>query len=178
MRIRNGARGRTREKTGNRMNVLIDVRAVGKGEMSGIEEYTRLLVGKLLHAGGKHTYTLFANGLRKPLYPAEWNAEQKARVEWRVPNKLLDVLCGTFRRPRADVTCRADIVWSPNINVLGTSQNAKRVITFHDLSFVHFPEFYPWRSRVWHGMQRYEREARKAARIVAVSEFTARDVEI
>ena len=81
-----------------------------------------------------------------------------------------------FGFPRIDVRLDSDIVFSPHFNFLPKCKKAKRIITFHDLSFVHFPEFYPLRKRFWHWQQKYEAQARSADAIIAVSEFTRQDI--
>jgi glycosyltransferase involved in cell wall biosynthesis len=70
----------------------------------------------------------------------------------------------------------AEIVFSPHFNLLRNGPRTKRIITFHDLSFLHYPEFYPIRKRFWHWQQSYKKQAQVASKIVAVSEFTRYDL--
>ncbi|MDO8557351.1 MAG: glycosyltransferase family 1 protein [Candidatus Jorgensenbacteria bacterium] len=159
------------------LRILIDARVLGKGRKSGVEEYTRLLSEHLLAADHENHYIFFTNGLRKPFFPETFESKTNAsRLAWRMPNKFLDFSNIVFHRPFLDRKAQADIVLSPNINLLSTSRKSKRIITFHDLSFLHFPEFYSWRARLWHVLQRYKRGADEASAILTVSHFTARDI--
>ncbi|MEK7542864.1 MAG: glycosyltransferase family 1 protein, partial [Patescibacteria group bacterium] len=158
--------------------ILIDARVLGRGKTSGIEEYTRLLIEYLFEIDSENEYTFFTNGLREPFFPSQWEKKEKVkRLKWRLPNKFLNLSFLVARMPNVDAYARADIVFSPNINILSTSKKTKRIITFHDLSFIHFPEFYMLRSRFWFWFQSYRRQALKADRIIADSDFTAMDIE-
>lgn len=161
----------------NPLRILVDARVLSKGRISGIEEYTRLLIEHLLDIDKKNHYVFFTNGMRKPFFPLSWeNNKNVSRLGWRVPNKLFDASNIFLRQPKIDVVAHADVVFSPNVNLLSASQKSKRVITFHDLSFVHFPEFYSLRARLWHVLQRYKRSAAEADKILTISNFTARDI--
>ena len=70
----------------------------------------------------------------------------------------------------------ADVVFSPHFNVLGAGKRAKRVITFHDLSFIHHPDFFSRRQHLWHKLQDYKKRALQADRVIAVSDFTKNDL--
>ena len=159
------------------MRILIDVRVMGRGGASGIEEYTRELVTALLAADQKNEYILFANSFRrKDPFPAAWRTHPRARIiNWHVPNKLLDVAVRFFGSPAIDRFIPADVVWSPHFTVLKTAR-APRVITFHDLAFLHHPDFFGLRQRFWHWLQDYRRQAHEATAIIAVSEFTKHDL--
>ncbi len=166
------------------MHIFIDVRLLGRGAQSGIEEYTFQAVDHLLHAGGEHRFTLFYSGVRKKPLPApwrsftgpkEWTRRTNVRViDWRVPNRILDALAHLFKWPDIPARVGADIVFSPHFNILAT--RVPRVITFHDLSFLRYPRFFSARQRLWHWMQRYRAQAAGAAAIVVNSQFSASDV--
>lgn len=157
------------------MRILIDVRLLGRGKTSGIEEYARSLIDALLHEG-KDELGLFYNGLRKAPLPERWRSEPSVTViDRRMPNKLFDLLARTLRVPDIERGFLPDVVFSPHFNILPRTR-APRVITFHDLSFLHRPDFFRARHRLWHWLQDYRRQALRADRIVAVSEFTKSDL--
>ncbi len=157
------------------MNILIDARVLSRGGISGIEEYTRFMIQNLLQHDAKNHYDFFYSGIRRHPFPAEWKRENTSVIELNVPNKFLEVSMRLFGVPHAE-TKSTDVVFSPHFNYLPAPTKAKRVITFHDLSFVHFPELYPWRKRVWHWQQHYQKQAECADALVAVSEFTRQDI--
>ncbi|MBI5147600.1 MAG: glycosyltransferase family 4 protein [Parcubacteria group bacterium] len=159
------------------MRILVDIRLLSKGGTSGIEEYTRSLLGALLEIDRKNEYLLFYNGFSKIAEPIDLKKNPNAEiVNWKIPNKLFDFSARFLNRPKLDDRFGADVVFSPHFNILGAGKRAKRVITFHDLSFIHHPDFFSRRRRLWHKLQDYKRRALEADRIIAVSDFTRSDL--
>lgn len=159
------------------MNILVDVRLFTRGRNSGIEEYTRLLLDNLFARDRKNRYTLFYNGLRKAPLPGELGVrENVSLIEGDIPNKLFDASARFFNVPKIDARIPADIVLSPHFNILPLRDHSKHVVIFHDISFLHFPEFFPMRKRLWHWFQNYRGQARNARAVVAVSDFTRYDL--
>jgi glycosyltransferase involved in cell wall biosynthesis len=101
------------------------------------------------------------------------------RVEWhwtrwptgRVPVRILwEQLAAPFLARQAQL----DLIHAP-VNIVPLVSGAARVVTIHDLAFLEYPEQYPSMQR------RYLTEmtrasTRRADRVIAVSEYTARDV--
>src|SRR3989344_5695010 len=103
------------------MKTLVDVRLLSRGGTSGIEEYTRNLLGAILRLDKENDYTLFYNPLRKePLTLAEPVATYPnlGIVDWKVPNKILDFSSRTLGWPAIDKLIPADVVFSPHFNIL------------------------------------------------------------
>lgn len=151
------------------MNILTDIRLLSRGGTSGIEEYTRNLLGEILKIDNSNHYSFFYNGLRKK---APFDEEV---VDWGVPNKLLDFSSKFLSWPKVDNFIEADLIFSPHFNILKTKKTP-RVITFHDLSFMHHPQFFSWKQKFWHWLQDIKTQAQEAAKIIAVSEFTKSDL--
>jgi glycosyltransferase involved in cell wall biosynthesis len=156
------------------MRILIDVRPLLSGITSGVEEYTRHLVTKLLAIDERNRYTLFFNHLRAAKLPRQWR--EVPVVYWRVPNKLLDLSFRFLNFPKVDRFVRTDVVFSPHMNLLRATKKIRRVMTFHDLSFVRFPKFFPPRKQYWHFSQDVRRQTHEAHHLIAVSEATKRDL--
>jgi len=160
------------------MKIFFDARALTNKRTSGIDEYIRLLTEKLLDIDHKNKYEFFTNGFTKSYFPKAFEEKENvSRISWRIPNKILDSLSLVFHEPKINRITNADIIFSPHFNLLNVSKNSKRIITFHDLSFIHFPEFYPLRKRFWHFQQDLKRQIKEATRIIAVSDFTAQDLK-
>lgn len=158
------------------MNILIDIRLLGRGGLSGIEEYTRQIVTHLLRIDRENRYLLFYNGLRKNPLPGEWmNRKNIEIIDWKIPNRLLDASSRFLGMPAIDRRTRADLIFSPHFNILSTARTP-HIITFHDLSFLHHPYFFRARQKLWHWLQNYRNQAQKASRIIADSEFTKSDL--
>ncbi len=157
------------------MKIVVDTRVLGRGNVSGVEEYTRHMVDALLQENTGDQYEFFSSGLSRAPLPENWIRENTSVRVWGIPNRFLDASIRLLGMPHIEPR-DADVVFSPHFNALPKPRTAKRVITFHDLSFLHFPEFYPARKRFWHWLQGYKTQAREADMLVAVSEFTRRDL--
>jgi len=159
------------------MRILFDGRTLTKGNMTGVPGYARAVLRGLLACDPRNEYALFANGFRNaqlPLTPAE---RKRVRiVNWRVPNRLLDLSFRFLRRPRADFWTGADTVFNPHFNVFPVRPRTRRIVTFHDLSFLRHPEFFSRRQRLWHWRQDPRGQARGATHLIAVSGVAKRDL--
>ena len=154
------------------MNITIDIRLLARGGTTGIPGYTRDLVSTLLALHPEHQYGLFYNALRQHSLPEAWTSANSVTIHRsRIPNRLLNYSFGTFNGPVPAPLKSADVIFSPNLDILPIT-HIPRVITFHDLSFISYPEFFSPKDHVWHRMQKYQRQAQHAKRIIAVSEFT------
>ncbi|MFH1192801.1 MAG: glycosyltransferase family 1 protein [Candidatus Jorgensenbacteria bacterium] len=159
------------------MNILVDARVLTTGLLTGIENYTLLLLGELLRQDAKNRYSFFLNRFRSgALSLGSERVLRSPAVNWHVPNKLLDACVRFTREPKIDRLIKTDLVWSPHINIIGTTARVKHVITVHDLSWVRYPNFFSLRKRFWHWMQDVRGQVRRATRLIAVSEATRRDV--
>ena len=154
------------------MRIAIDIRLLASGATTGIPGYTRDLVNELITNHSAHQYTLFYNALRQQKLPDTWTNNAAVTLsQSRLPNRLLNLSFGLFNRPKPKALLGSDIVFSPNLDILPTTKSP-RVITFHDLSFIRYPEFFSSKDHLWHRMQHYAESARSAKKIIAVSEFT------
>lgn len=69
---------------------------------------------------------------------------------------------------------KPDVFFSPD-GYLSLRSSVPQVPVFHDLAFEHFPEDVK-KMEAWHYRRYFPRFARKAARIITVSEYTKKDV--
>lgn len=152
------------------MQILLDARLITNGEGTGVETYARHMIRGLVNRNDGNAYTIFHNSFRPVPLPADWKQKAARTVSWGIPNRLYDLW-----QPPIDSLIHADIVYTPHINYLRT-RHARRVITIHDLSFIHYPEFFSLRHRLWHMRQRVREQARDAALIVTLSEYTKADI--
>ncbi len=158
------------------MKILIDVRLLGRGGASGVHEYTRNLVDQLLTLDDRNDYLLFYNGLRKNPLPLSWTVKPNVKIlNWKIPNRLLDASVRFLGLPQIDRLVKTDLIFSPHFNILANAA-APRLITFHDLSFIHHPYFFNFKQRLWHHLQNWQEQVRKATHLIADSEFTKSDL--
>lgn len=156
--------------------IIIDIRLLSKGGISGIEEYTTNLIDNLLQVSTDEKFILFYNGVDTVPLPSRWVSHPRVRiVSKRIPNKILDLFSRFIGIPNVEkLTKGGDLVFSPHFNILNTK--LPHVVTFHDLSFLHHPYLFSLKHRMWHWLQGYGVTARKATHFITVSEFTKSDL--
>ncbi|MFZ1720702.1 MAG: glycosyltransferase family 1 protein [Candidatus Moraniibacteriota bacterium] len=163
------------------MRVVIDLRCLADGRRTGVEEYVTGLLRALFDANETDEFVLFYNAWRGEL-PEDFgwmNAYPNVSVKrFHIPNKILNGLLWYFRWPKLDTFCGgADIFFMPNLNFAAVSQQAKLVVTAHDLSFEAYPETFSLKRRLWHLLVNFRGLCRRASLIVAVSHSTKQDIQ-
>jgi glycosyltransferase involved in cell wall biosynthesis len=132
-------------------------------ERTGVETYFQEILGRLILLGGSEEYLLFGGREGAPGLPeGRWQCVG-VRSPWMA-----------WRRPSPVPEDRLDLFYSP-VTAFPTAGAPRRIVTVHDLSWHHVPESY---SLVERSRQRYwvSQAARRADRIVTVSESTRRDL--
>ncbi|MFA7169339.1 MAG: glycosyltransferase family 1 protein [Candidatus Paceibacterota bacterium] len=157
----------------------IDIRMLARGNKTGIEEYTSGLLESMLPINSDIKFKLFYNGLCKKTLRYKWlQLANVELVEFKIPNKLLDcsLRCGNF--PKIDrMIGGVDKFFSPHIFLSATGPQCEKIVTFHDLSFEKYPEFYSSQKNFWHLSMNPRQQAKKADKIIAVSHSTKQDLE-
>ena len=151
--------------------IAVDLRSLHSAEFSGVEHYTVNVLQNLLESNPGTLYKLFYNGFAQREFEFFHfiNAEY---IQTRVPNRLLNLSLVLFGYPKLDkLIGDYDTLFMPNWNAVAVSPETKLVLTVHDTSPQLMPEFYSWKSRIWHRLVIAKLIAR-ADRIIAVSEFT------
>jgi glycosyltransferase involved in cell wall biosynthesis len=160
------------------MIIGIDIRMLARGTRTGVEEYTTNLLANMLSLDKNIKFKLFYNGYKKVELNYDWlkfpNVELK---QFRIPNKILDTSLYFFNYPKIDKLLKeVDIFFSPHIFLSSVLRKCKSVMTFHDLSFEKYPEFYSASKNYWHLSMNPKKQARKTDKIIAVSKSTKDDL--
>lgn len=162
------------------MRIGIDIRSLSANKHTGVEEYIYNLLPELFRIGKDEEFVLFYNSFRKPLPKKvqKWNTLQNVEVvDYRWPSKILNLCLWAFRFPQFDkLLSNLDIIFFPNINFFSVSPKTPFVITFHDLSYELFPNFFNFYRRLWHFLINPGKKAREATKIISVSRSTACDL--
>ncbi len=164
------------------MKIAIDIRALQDKRHSGVQEYLLSLLKELLRFDHKNSYCLFSSGRKRFSNKAIQNlVAQYSNLQIKhlyIANKLL-ALCWYFSNwPNLDKFLGyPDIFFAPNLNILPKHILSKTIVTFHDLSFERFPEFFSWKSKLWHWVIRPRLLAQKARAILTVSDSTKQDLK-
>ena len=137
------------------MRVAVDGRALrpGAARARGIARYLRCLLDELQQAFPEDHYELADAG------------------------RLVAASAALVGRPRLDeLGGGCDVAWVPAPGPVAVSPGVPFVLTVHDLSFEHRPRDYPLYDRVWLRLSRPRTLARRAARLLCVSDQTRQAV--
>jgi glycosyltransferase involved in cell wall biosynthesis len=156
----------------------IDIRMLARGSKTGIEEYTSELLENMLGLDREIKFKLFYNGWRKNKLDYAWLHKPNIELcEFKIPNRFLDVSSRFLDFPKLDkLMAGVDKFFSPHIFLSATSPECEKIVTFHDLSFEKYPEFYSSQKNFWHFSMNPRRQAEKADKIIAVSHSTKQDL--
>lgn len=169
------------------MRIGVDIRGFLTGQQSGIEQYTLKILEHILKIDQQNTYVLFyvsyrdlddrlAALLETIPFLRQSNVEIR-KLPWANFPLLLHALWKPLDWPKVDRICGGlDVMWQPSPRLLPVSRRCQTVITFHDLVFELFPQFYTWKSRLWQWQMSYPYLARTADRLIAVSQSTRQDL--
>jgi len=161
------------------MNIGIDIRVLAKGTRTGIEEYTINLLSRLLSLDKNVKFKLFYNAFGKIKLDYEWldlpNVQLK---EFNYPNRFVfDPTAKFFSLPKINkLLGGVDAFFSPHFLLSPVSGGCRKIMTFHDLSFEYFSEFFPLRKRLWHSFLNPRVRASRAEKIICVSGSTKNDL--
>jgi len=161
------------------MTIGIDVRILGGSEEGGIAQYVINLLPKLFQVDRSIKFKLFFNSFRSKKISYDWLSEKNVELfKFNIPNHLLFASAKLFNRPFIDkILGGVDVFFSPHFFLAPLSKNCKSVVTFHDLSFVRYPEFFSRRKNFWHNFEMNpKKQAREADKIIAMSCSTRNDL--
>lgn len=161
------------------MTIGIDIRVLMDAQYSGVAEYTYNLVQALLTEDKVNDYVLFYNSAKDvSARLPKFEAPNVRVISKTIPNKLLNY--GLFKiagRPKLDrwLGIKLDVFLMPHFNFIAWPE-AKNILTVHDLSFLHYPEFFSARKNFWHQAINPKKLIKEATQIVAISQSTKRDI--
>lgn len=166
------------------MNIGIDIRVLGAKPWGGIQEYTDNLLAHLLPLTPLVNYKLFHSSCKPSLFSQpkdfdfHWlNLPNVELINMQIPNRTLFLGSNILNQPKLDwLVGGCDVFFFPHFLLGSLSESCRRVTTFHDLSFVHFPEMFSIKRRLWHFEMQPQWQAKFSDRIIAVSESTKQDL--
>lgn len=159
------------------MRVGVDIRVLARGTRTGVEEYVINLLSHLPSLDRSVTYHLFYNAYHKSALEYSWLTEPNVVLkDMRLPNRPLFAVSRWCGLPKFDRLLKGvDVYFNPHF--FSAPVSCRKVVTFHDLSFERYPEFFSIRKRLWQKVLTDARqEARQADKIIAVSESTKDDL--
>ncbi|MDP3697078.1 MAG: glycosyltransferase family 1 protein [Candidatus Taylorbacteria bacterium] len=161
------------------MIIGIDIRVLGNHVKSGIEEYTENLLVHMLALDSTIKFKLFFSSWNSDTPDYDWLHLPNVELhKFKIPNKFLFASPHLCNAPKIDkLIGGADIFFSPHFLLSALSPECKKVMTFHDLSYIRFPEFLSWRRSFWHRVEmRPGWQSKFSDKMIAVSESTKKDL--
>jgi len=161
------------------MTIGIDIRVLTRRTRTGVEEYAINLLSRLLRLDQNINFKLFFNAFHKTKPDYDWISLPNVQLhKFKIPNRFLFACARYLNYPKIDRLLKgADVFFNPHFFNAPLSKKCKKVMTFHDLSFEYHPELFSWRKRVWQNLlMNAKKEAKKADKIIAVSESTKQDL--
>jgi len=177
------------------MNIVIDIRPLMEGKLSGVEMYMHHLLSHLLAMDRENAYILFANSAEdRTVHFPNIKQENVSIIQTHVPNKILNASLIFFKKPKLDRLIiqyfkrhphkkpanfrdgKIDVFFMPDLRPSALSKNVRKIMVVHDLSFHHFPQFFSARSRLWHRLMNPKKEITESESLIAVSHFTKKDL--
>src|SRR3990167_4637464 len=166
------------------MRIGVDVRPLMHGRTSGVENYIRSLLNAMMEVDDENTYVLFYNSKKDcSEFIGEFDGRRVKVVASAYPNKFLHLMWRFLNSPKIDRLIekksgkRIDVLFVPDPRPSPVSKGVRKVTTFHDLSFERYPQYFSWKSRLWFKVLYPRREVKTSDRLIAVSSFTARELE-
>jgi glycosyltransferase involved in cell wall biosynthesis len=150
------------------LHIAIDAHSVGT-KLAGNESYATNLIEALAEIDPANQYTLYVT-----------KREAVERFSNRWPNVFVRRTLPHTPLVRIPLTLSAELRWNP-VDLLHVQFTAPPfapcpvVTSIHDLSFEHLPNTFTRRSRMQLRLT-VRQSARKAARIIAISGYTRRDI--
>lgn len=161
------------------MTIGIDVRVLARGTRTGVEEYTINLLLHLFSLAPDIKFKLFNATWKKPKIDRRLlNFDNVVLKDLRLPNRALFATACYLNEPKIDkVLGQINTYFNPHFFPAPVSKGVKKVVTFHDLSFCHYPEFFSLKKRLWQRfLMNAEKEAKTADLIIADSASTKADL--
>ncbi|MEK7515053.1 MAG: glycosyltransferase family 1 protein [Patescibacteria group bacterium] len=158
------------------MVIGVDIRALGSGRRSGVEEYILSLLPQLVAAAPDVTFKLLWTGRKPAPLDALPHAPNAQVIHRHISNRVLFGAALLGALPLDELVGGADVFFFPHILAGALSQKCRRVTTVHDLSFVVAPHFFSLKQKAWHLVMRPRRFVRASYAVIAVSRATKLDV--
>jgi glycosyltransferase involved in cell wall biosynthesis len=160
------------------MVIGIDIRTLMEREHSGVPEFAHQLIRELMSLDTQNQYRLFFNSARDlSKNIPDFSTFDAEIVNTRYPNKVFNLIMQkTLGMPKIDRLLGCDLFFMPTINFISLSDQCRKIITVHDLSFLKHGEFFSCKRKLWHYLINVKKLLHQFENIVAVSASTKRDL--
>lgn len=160
------------------MRAAVDLRCLTDAQGSGVATYTRLMLEALsrepeaqqtswvgLTTGGQH---------HVPTIPLVSERRHVGRSNTLLNASMRFLNYPSLKHCIGDV----DFFWQPNPMFISQG-HTRQYVTVHDLSFLHFPDFFSFHTRAWYlrWVRDWLERAPKNTHLITISDFTFNDIQ-
>lgn len=155
------------------MKIGINARYL-QNRQTGIENYLLNLLLNLIRIDRQNEYLLFL-GSHRPVPPVVSNLGFKFDIPaMPTDSQLFKLLWAHFYLSRSLTKNRVDVFHEPSF-IAPFAKKCPTVITIYDLAFLHVPDCYTWRTKLYlEGL--LAKSIRKADAIITISESSKKDI--
>jgi glycosyltransferase involved in cell wall biosynthesis len=168
------------------MNIIIDLRPLNGGNHSGVEIYLKNIVKALLSNFPEHHFYLYNNSFHpQPHFFQDFQSPNATFVQTAIPNKIFNLVSSYFPFFKIDRLIeknlkqqhiKFDAFYMPDLRPFQISKHIQSFATIHDIAFLHFPQFYSLKSKIWYKIIRTKKLLQRINHLIAVSDFTRSDL--
>ncbi|MCB9171229.1 MAG: glycosyltransferase family 4 protein [Flavobacteriales bacterium] len=155
------------------MRIAVTTRLLLPGRLEGIGWFTHETLQRMVRAHPEHRFLFLFDRRPEPRFIYASNVKAVA-VPPPTRHPLLYRIWAEMQLPRALRRHKADVLLSPD-GILSLRARLPQVAVIHDLNFEHHPEDLPRAYRNYYRTH-FPRFAKKAERIITVSEFSKQDI--
>ena len=155
------------------MRIAVNTRLLLKGKLEGIGWVAYETLKRIVLAHPEVEFYFIFDRKPDPLFLFADNVKPVVLFP-QARHPFLFIWFFELSVPGALRRIKADLFYSPD-GYLSLRSKVPQVVEFHDLNFEHFPGDMP-KIHLWHYKKFFPKFARKAKRIVTVSEFSKQDI--
>ncbi len=155
------------------MRIAVNTRLLLKGKLEGIGWVAFETLKRIVRAHPEVEFYFIFDRKPDPLFLFAENVKPVVLFP-QARHPFLFIWFFELSIPRALRKIKADLFYSPD-GYLSLRSKVPQVVEFHDLNFEHFSGDMP-KIHLWHYKKFFPKFARKAQRIVTVSEFSKQDI--
>ncbi|MFA4936767.1 MAG: glycosyltransferase family 1 protein [Patescibacteria group bacterium] len=166
------------------MRLAIDIRCLQDKYWTGVADYTWNIIKAFNEKKTLFDLLYYTNSFKQNNQLPTEIRNSNNLISTQYPNKLQNLLLRynlwqNFDELMVKKDKRPDVFWLPNLHFYQLSKKIKKVLTIHDLSFIHFPQFFSLKKRLWYlaSMKRLlKNNLGDFDKIIAVSKHTKDDL--
>lgn len=163
----------------SKLVVGVDLRCLLDPSGSGVATYTKLMLQSFCNKDDKNfKWVAFTSGFSPAPDLSSWLPVDSTHRHLRFPNRILNIAMSIAKWPSVKKCFgEAAIVWQPNPLFI-PSVKVPLFVTVHDISFIHFPQFFLPHTRVWYlqWVRHWLKIAPPNAHLIVDSEYVKNDI--